>query len=154
MHDGSSARLNAVRGVVTNDGAVEELGPLPRARLKYPVTLPHCAHAMIDRTRILEFAQAVAREFHPERIILFGSYAYGTPTEDSDVDLLVVMPHEGHPAYQAAEIELKVRAGFPLDLMVHSPARIRDRLATGDGFVKEILERGSSLYESGNGEVA
>lgn len=94
------------------------------------------------------------REFRPERIILFGFYGYGAPTEDSDVDLLDVMPHEGHPAYQAAEIELKVRAGFPLDLMVHSPARIRDRLATGDGFVREILERGSSLYESGNGEVS
>ena len=69
------------------------------------------------------------------------------------MDLLVVMPHEGHPAYQAAEIELKVPAGFPLDLMVRSRERIRDRLATGDGFVREVLERGSSLYESGNGEV-
>jgi predicted nucleotidyltransferase len=125
----------------------------PTARLKYPGDSAHCAHAMIDRTRILKYAQAVAREFHPERIILFGSYAYGTPTEDSDVDLLVVMPHEGHPAYQAAEIELKVPAGFPLDLMVRSPERIRDRLATGDRFVREILHRGSPLYESGNGEV-
>ena len=105
---------------------------------------------MTDRTRILEYAQAVAREFQPEKIILFGSYAYGTPSEDSDVDLLVVMPHEGHPAYQAAEIELKVRAGFPLDLVVRSPERIRERLAGGDGFLREILERGASLYESGH----
>jgi len=105
---------------------------------------------VIDRTRILSYAQAVAREFRPEKIILFGSCAYGTPTEDSDVDLLVVMPHRGHPAYQAAAIELKVQAGFPLDLMVRSPERIRERLADGDRFVREILERGSPLYESGN----
>ena len=108
---------------------------------------------MIDRTRILAYAQAVAREFHPEKIILFGSHAYGTPTADSDVDLLVVMPHEGHPAYKAAEIELKLRPGFPLDLMVRSPERIRERLADGDRFVREIIERGASLHESGNAEV-
>ena len=114
----------------------------------------HGAGAVIDHTRILAYAQAVAREFQPERIILFGSYAYGTPTEDSDVDFLVVMPHDGHPAYKAAEIELKVRPGFPLDLMVRSPQRIRERLAGGDRFVREIFERGSPLYESGTAKVA
>lgn len=108
---------------------------------------------MIDRTRILAYAQAVAREFQPERIILFGSYAYGTPTEDSDVDLLVVMPHDSHPAYKAAEIELRVQPGFPLDLMVRSPERIRERLADGDRFVREIIERGCPLHASGNTEV-
>ena len=124
------------------------------ARLKYNVPSVHGDGAAIDHTRILAYAQAVAREFHPERIIFFGSYAYGTPTEDSDVDVLVVMPHDGHPAYKAAEIELKLRPGFPLDLMVRSPQRIRERLAGGDRFVREIFERGSPLYESGNAKVA
>lgn len=133
-------------------GPAEERYP-HKAGLKDPSNHAQGAPAMIDRTRILQFAQAVAREFQPERIVLFGSYAYGTPTEDSDVDLLVVMPHEGHPAYQAAAIELRVPPGFPLDLMVRSPERIREGLATGDGFVRDILERGSPLYESGDREV-
>jgi predicted nucleotidyltransferase len=47
--------------------------------------------ANVPRRLIRGYAHAIAAEFHPERIILFGSYAYGTPHEESDVDLLVVM---------------------------------------------------------------
>ena len=53
---------------------------------------------MIEMDRIESFSNRIAQEFRPERIILFGSYAYGEPTEDSDVDLLVIMPFRGHPA--------------------------------------------------------
>ena len=50
---------------------------------------------MIGMEEIQTFARRIAEEFHPERIILFGSYAYGTPGPDSDMDLLVVLPFEG-----------------------------------------------------------
>lgn len=59
---------------------------------------------MIRRRDIHAFVKRVAAEFHPNRVILFGSYANGGPTADSDVDLLVVMPHKGPPSVQAAEI--------------------------------------------------
>lgn len=84
---------------------------------------------------------------HPQQVILFGSYAYGKPTPDSDVDLLVVMPHENPPAVQAAEIRKSIHAGFPMDLLVRSPSEIRRRLAMGDSFIHDILERGQPLYE-------
>ena len=103
---------------------------------------------MVERQNITAFVERVAEEFHPLQVILFGSYAYGKPTPDSDVDLLVVMPHKGPPSMQAARIRKRIRAGFPMDLVVRSPAEIRRRLAMDDCFVREIIERGQPLYES------
>ena len=108
---------------------------------------------MVERQQIAAFVNQVAEQFHPERVVLFGSYAYGTPTTDSDVDLLVVLDHEGHAAVQAAEIRKRIRAGFPLDLLVRSPRVIRERLAADDCFIAEILERGETLYEVGHAGV-
>ena len=103
---------------------------------------------MVSRKDIKVFVEKVVKQFHPQRIILFGSYAYGRPTEDSDVDLLVIVPHAGHAAIQSAKIRKKIRAGFPMDLIVRNPKTIRQRLAMGDFFIKEIIQRGKSLYEA------
>lgn len=62
--------------------------------------------ALVRRNEIQEFVARVASRFHPSRIILFGSHAYGLPSADSDVDLLVVMPHEGEAWMKAAGTEL------------------------------------------------
>jgi predicted nucleotidyltransferase len=108
---------------------------------------------MIDRKKIKAFVGEVARQFQPQRVVLFGSYAYGRPGADSDVDLLVIMPHKDHPAVQAAEILKRIRAGFPIDLIVRSPREIRKRLAMDDFFITEILERGKTLYEGQHARV-
>lgn len=105
---------------------------------------------MVTRRRIKAYAAEIGREFRPRRIILFGSYAYGKPTRDSDVDLLVIMPHKGCGADKATEIRLKLRAPFPMDLLVRSPQKIRQRLAWGDCFVQEVLDKGEVLYECGH----
>ncbi len=102
---------------------------------------------MVNRRNIQAFVREVVARYHPRRVILFGSYAYGKPTADSDVDLLVVMPHRGHPAAQAAEIRKNVRAGFPMDLVVRSPKEIKRRMAMGDYFIHEIMECGKPIYE-------
>lgn len=103
---------------------------------------------MVTRRQIRAYATEIAREFRPRRIILFGSYAYGKPTRDSDVDLLVIMPHKGRGGEKAVEIRLKLRAPFPMDLLVRSPQKIRRRLAMGDFFIEEILDKGEVLYEA------
>ncbi len=108
---------------------------------------------MVSKDRIREYAQRVARAFGPLRIVLFGSYAYGSPTEDSDVDLLVVMPHEGSSAAKATEIRLRERPGFPTDLLVRSPEALRQRAEMHDFFVLEIMEKGETLYEADNARV-
>ncbi|HET6248431.1 MAG TPA: nucleotidyltransferase domain-containing protein [Tepidisphaeraceae bacterium] len=108
---------------------------------------------MIDRKRINAFVEEVARQFQPDRVVLFGSHCYGQPRADSDVDLLVIMPHEGHEAIQAAEIRKRIRAGFPMDLIVRSPGEIRRRMEMHDSFITEILERGETLYDGHNARV-
>ena len=108
---------------------------------------------MIERNKIQNFVDEVVRQFRPKRVVLFGSYAYGQPNEDSDVDLLVIMPHKEHSAVQAAEILKRIRAGFPLDLIVRSPQTIRKRLRMDDFFITEILGQGETLYERQHARV-
>jgi predicted nucleotidyltransferase len=92
------------------------------------------------------FARQVAERFDPDKIILFGSHAYGTPGADSDVDLLVVMPARDETA-QATRIRLAVERCFPMDLIVRTPDNLRRRLEDGDWFLREIVSRGKVLYE-------
>ena len=101
---------------------------------------------MVEVADILAFVDAVAAKFKPQRIVLFGSYAYGTPTEDSDVDLLVVMNYRGPSHRRAAKIRIDVDATFPMDLLVRSPAEIERRIRLNDFFLKEITEKGLVLY--------
>ena len=103
---------------------------------------------MIPRSEIKSYCDAIAREFKPEKIILFGSYAYGTPTEDSDVDLMVVMPCKGKPVETACRIRRHLRAPFAMDLLVRTPDFVRARLSTGDAFLREVTVTGEVMYES------
>ena len=102
---------------------------------------------MITTTQIRQVSDEIARRFQPERIILFGSYASGTPTEDSDVDLLVVMPFEGKSVKKSIEIDLAVHCGFSMDLIAMTPRRLRERLDREDFFLREVMEKGQVLYE-------
>lgn len=103
---------------------------------------------MITLQQIQEYAQRLGEEFSPQQVILFGSYVYGQPTPDSDVDLLVIMPMEGNAVAKAVEIQLKLRPSFPLELLVRTPEKVRERLEIGDGFMREILTKGKILYET------
>src|SRR5438046_4787958 len=95
---------------------------------------------------IRRYAREVAEQFQPEKIILFGSHAYGTPHADSDVDILVVMTARNE-LDQAVRLRLAVSYNFPLDLVVRTPKNLSWRLAAGDSFLREIMARGTVLYE-------
>ena len=103
---------------------------------------------MVEMKEIRDLTSQIAREFSPDRIILFGSHAYGQPGNDSDVDILVVLPFEGKPVRKAIEIRNRVNAGLPLDLIVRTPEQLAERVAQNDWFIREILERGRTLYEA------
>lgn len=92
--------------------------------------------------------QRIAQHFRPWRIILFGSYAHGETTPDSDVDLLVVMDSPLRDVDQAVEVRRLADFPFPTDLLVRKPHEVRDRLAQGDAFLEEVLTRGVVLYEA------
>lgn len=102
----------------------------------------------ITRPLIRKFARQIAKQFNPEKIILFGSYAYGKPTEDSDVDILVIMPFKGRNPEKATEIWMATRPKFPIDIMVRKPAELKKRLKLGDFFLREVVEKGKVLYEA------
>ena len=99
---------------------------------------------------ITQFGARIAERFSPEKIILFGSYAYGEPNQDSDVDMLVIMPHQGNAREKAFEIRSAFPREFPLDLIVRSSEELQKRLSMNDFFLKEITERGKVIYERGN----
>jgi predicted nucleotidyltransferase len=98
--------------------------------------------------RIESLSKRIAEEFRPDRIILFGSYAYGEPTEDSDVDLLVIMAFRGKSVYKAAEILTRVEPKFSVDILVRTQSQVRKRIAMDDWFMQEIVAQGRVLYEA------
>ncbi len=104
---------------------------------------------MVSRKDIQATCDDIVREFAPLQVILFGSYAYGTPSEYSDVDLLVVMPVEKSEArQQASEIRERIPRRFSMDLLVRSPEEIAYRISHNDWFLREVTEKGEVLYES------
>lgn len=102
----------------------------------------------IPREAIQAVADRIAEKFDPDKIILFGSYAYGDPKPWSDVDLLVVMdtPHEEWLLTLAISRALSPFR-FGVDVLVRSPAVIERRVALGDWFLKDIITKGDVLYE-------
>lgn len=98
--------------------------------------------AAIDAT-----VRQIVEKFQPERIILFGSYAYGQPQPESDVDLLVIMNTPQKEMEQAIQICQAIDYHFGLDLIVRKPDVLEKRLKLGDFFLREIIHRGKILYE-------
>ena len=99
--------------------------------------------------KIQRYCEAIAAAFQPRRIILFGSHANGKPTEDSDVDLLVVMRKARrlgrHPA---ASIRMKVRSDFPVDMLVRDEREVARRIREQDLFMLDVTEKGRVMYEA------
>ena len=105
---------------------------------------------MVSREDIQAITDDIVREFTPLQVILFGSYAYGTPTEASDVDLLVVMDiPKSEFRNKAVEIRQRIPSRFSLDLLVRSPEEIAYRVSYNDWFLRDITEKGDFLYGSG-----
>ena len=105
----------------------------------------------IDEKFIGRLVEELVANFQPQQIILFGSYAYGTPDADSDIDLLIVKETDlaGHQrAFEARNAIGRLSSGIPMDILVMTPGEVRVRLARGDHFIEDIIEKGINL--SGN----
>jgi predicted nucleotidyltransferase len=98
--------------------------------------------------QIIQAVDAIAAFYKPLKIILFGSYAYGTPTYDSDVDLLVLKNFRVSEHDEYMKIRTAVEFPFPLDLLVRRPDVVRQRIAWHDCFLKEITGKGLLVYAS------
>ena len=102
---------------------------------------------MVSMTDITHYCDAIAAAFQPQRIILFGSHACGRPNEDSDVDVLVVM-RDAHclGRHPSATIRLKVRADFPVDMLVRDEREVARRVKDQDLFMLDVTEKGKVMY--------
>ena len=101
------------------------------------------------RRLILQIVEQIKREYEPERIILYGSYAYGKPTADSDIDLLIVKETDKRRVDRFVEVKrLIYEPGRRISIspLVYTPNEIEERLALGDDFVEEVLTKGEVLY--------
>ena len=104
--------------------------------------------ALETRRLLRQITRTIVSAVAPEKIILFGSLAYGKPTMDSDIDLLIVMPSRKRPVERARAISnLFLHRHFGMDILVRTPAELRERLSIGDDFFQEIMENGKVLYE-------
>ena len=104
--------------------------------------------AQHHRADIQQLCERIAREFKPEKIIRFGAYAYGQPTPDSDLDVMVIMRFEGDPLEQAVAMLKRLNVLIPIDLLVRTPAQIQQRLKMGDSFMRDLIEHGQVMYEA------
>jgi predicted nucleotidyltransferase len=99
---------------------------------------------------IRSLADKIASLFHPRKIILFGSFAYGNPNECSDVDLLVIMPFKEKNFRKSLEILNEVKPRFMTDIIARRPEDTKMRYEAGDPLIREALDKGVVLYESGS----
>ncbi len=104
----------------------------------------------VSRNSIRGVVEQIAAQFKPDKIILFGSFAYGSPKPESDVDLLVVMETPLRNSEQASQIVRAIDYHFGMDLIVRRPKQLDERVALGDSFLREIVEKGKVVYARPN----
>jgi predicted nucleotidyltransferase len=98
--------------------------------------------------KISEIREKIVKEIDPEKVILFGSYAWGTPTDDSDVDLLIIQKSD--EPRRTRQINLRRKffgSGVAMDFIIYTPDELNRRLSIRDVFVNKILNQGKVLYE-------
>ncbi|VVB90153.1 Nucleotidyltransferase domain protein [uncultured archaeon] len=102
---------------------------------------------MISKENIVQIANKIAECFNPEKIILFGSYAWGKPDRDSDLDLFVIMESIERPIKRAAALRRILKNRYvPMDIIVRTPEELKHRIEIGDPFIKKILRDGRVIY--------
>ena len=101
------------------------------------------------KTVIQRMLQKLITEYAPRKVVLFGSHAYGTPRPDSDIDLLIIKETSERFIERWVTVQ-RILTGthraLPVETLVVTPQEIETRLAIGDQFLAEILEKGEVLY--------
>lgn len=98
--------------------------------------------------QIIEINKKIVKEYKPEKIILFGSYAWGKPTKDSDVDLFIIKKTTTPGMKRIEQLDkIFLRREVALDFLVYTPTQIKENLKNGDIFINKILSEGIVCYE-------
>lgn len=117
----------------------------------------------MDTQKIISEITEIFKQQGVERVILFGSHAYGNPTDESDIDLMIVVPLEKSPTTHREKMDLYLhynqfikpfRKNIPIDLIVYTKATYERFIDLESMFSKEITNRGIVLYEKNSKGVA
>jgi len=102
---------------------------------------------LITKDQINQVVETIVQNVHPDKVILFGSYANGNPGEDSDLDLLVIKDMPQKRYQRGREIRKHLRgAGIPIDILVYTPREIEEWHDTKVAFITRIIDHGQVLY--------
>ncbi len=103
---------------------------------------------MTTQAQIQAVADKIVKEFQPEKIILFGSYAWGTPHQDSDIDLLIVKDAEDTRNLARRIDDAIDPRSFPMDILVYTPAVLTKKIEHDRNlFLEGVVKNGITLYE-------
>jgi len=102
---------------------------------------------MVKQKEIQNVVKRIAEKYKPEKIYLFGSFAWGKPTKDSDVDFFIVKNTKIRKFNRQLQVRNIVNGDLPVDILVYNNREIKERVALGDFFVKKILNQGKLVYD-------
>jgi predicted nucleotidyltransferase len=107
----------------------------------------HAIRPPVNERLLQEITRRIVEAFQPEKIILFGSHAYGQPTTDSDLDLFIVMNSDQRPARRRMAVSSLFEDRFmAMDFIVLTPEEVQKRQSGFDPFLNDIFRRGRVLY--------
>jgi predicted nucleotidyltransferase len=97
---------------------------------------------------LTEVVRRIATALNPEKIYLFGSHAWGTPTPDSDIDLFVIVKESKQPAYRRSRDAYRSLRGIrePFEVIVRTVSEVERSKTVASSLVKRVLEQGTLLY--------
>lgn len=103
---------------------------------------------MQNQKEIKKIVNRIAKEYKPEKIYLFGSYAWGKPTIDSDFDLFIIKKTKENKHSRQLKVRKIIKGELPVDILVYTPKEAERRLKIGDFFIEDIFNKGKILYET------
>lgn len=100
------------------------------------------------RLEIKSIADTIAKKYKPQKIILFGSFAYGKPNKASDIDMLIIKETTKKRIDRIKEVLFMTDNNVPFEPLIYTPKEIEDRISLKDYFIQTILNRGKVLYQN------
>lgn len=102
----------------------------------------------ISKKKIKRLIEIIRIHYRPEKIVLFGSFAWGKPEQDSDVDLFIIKETKENRYFRQLKVRRLIKGELPVDILVYTPKEVEKRLAMEDFFIEDIIKKGKVLYEA------
>jgi len=102
---------------------------------------------MDHQKEIKKIVKQIVKKYKPEKIILFGSFAYGKPKPSSDVDFLIIKNTKKKKVERIKDVLMQIKSNLPVEPLIYNPKEVQNRLSLGDFFFQDIVNKGKVVYE-------